>query len=70
MKVKAKTAFFHGKQLCKKGDVIEIEAPEFNGINMIEIPEGNKPVEVVETKPARANTRKTTTKKTSNKKSK
>lgn len=68
MKVKAKTAFFYGKQLCKKGDVIEIKPSEFNGINMVQIEEEEKPVE--ETKPAKTYTKKTTTKKTSNKKSK
>jgi hypothetical protein len=67
MKVKAKTAFFHGKQLCKKGDVIEIEPSEFNGINMIQIEEE---AEIEDTKPAKTYTGKTTTKKTSNKKSK
>lgn len=39
MKVKAKTAFFNGKKLYKKGDVLEIETAAFNPINMIEIPE-------------------------------
>ena len=68
MKVKAKTAFFYCKQLCKKGDVIEIKPSEFNGINMVQIEEEEKPVE--ETKPAKTYTKKTTTKKTSNKKSK
>lgn len=67
MKVKAKTAFFCGKQLCKKGDVIEIKPSEFNGINMIQIEEEEVEVEVE--KPTKTYTRKTT-KKTSNKKSK
>jgi len=67
MKVKAKTGFFYGKQLCKKGDVIEIKPSEFNGINMVQVEEEEK---VEEVKPAKTYTRKTTTKKTSNKKSK
>ena len=33
MKVKAKTAFFNGKTLYKKGDVLEIETAAFNPIN-------------------------------------
>jgi len=68
MKVKAKTAFFYGKRLCKKGDVIEIKPSEFNGINMVQIEEEAAEVEEDE-KPTKTYTRKTT-KKTSNKKSK
>lgn len=58
MKVKAKTAFFNGKTLYKKGDVLEIETAAFNPINMIEIPEIK-----VEKKAAEVKTVKKTTKK-------
>jgi hypothetical protein len=58
MKVKAKTAFFNGKKLYKKGDVLEIETAAFNPINMIEIPEIKAEKKAAEVKTAKKSTTK------------
>lgn len=58
MKVKAKTAFFNGKQLYKKGDVLEIETAAFNPINMIEIPEIKAAKKAAEVKTVKKTTKK------------
>lgn len=43
MKVKAKTAFFNGNTLYKKGDELEVKAVAFDPILMEEIPEEKAP---------------------------
>ena len=58
MKVKAKTAFFNGKTLYKKGDVLEIETASFNPINMIEIPEIKAEKKAAEVKTVKKTTKK------------
>lgn len=58
MKVKAKTAFFNGKTLYKKGDVLEIETAAFNPINMIEIPEIKAEKKTAEVKIVKKTTKK------------
>jgi len=58
MKVKAKTAFFNGKTLYKKGDVLEIETAAFNPINMIEIPEIKAEKKAAEVKAVKKTTKK------------
>ncbi len=58
MKVKAKTAFFNGKTLYKKGDVLEIETAAFNPINMIEIPEIKAEKKTAEVKTVKKTTKK------------
>jgi hypothetical protein len=58
MKVKAKTAFFNGKTLYKKGDVLEIETAAFNPINMIEIPEIKAEKKAAEVKIVKKTTKK------------
>lgn len=58
MKVKAKTAFFNGKTLYKKGDVLEIETAAFNPINMIEISEIKAAKKAAEVKTVKKTTKK------------